>query len=287
MNESSLRREIVKYSHLVWQQGYLVSMDGNLSVRLDDNHFLVTKAGCHKGFLSEDDVVVVDAKGQLVRGEGRPTSEVFMHLAVYEERPDVRAVIHTHPPHAIAFTLANKSLERLVLPEVVLTIGTIPTVPYVTTGTKALADSLRPAIQTRDALILDRHGAVTVGTTLHEAFCKLETLEHTAKVLLISNSLGGTKELPAEESVQLRSMGLKRYGGPPQSVSMADNPRADLPEASFRPSDPYPEPTTMVPRVASDAHLVNPAIRLAQMRAEATRTSENINRTRNALKKRT
>lgn len=285
MNESFLRREIVKYSHLVWQQGYLVSMDGNLSVRLDDNHFLVTKAGCHKGFITEDDVVVVDGQGQLVRGEGRPTSEVFMHLAVYEERPDVNAVIHTHPPHAIAFTLANRSLERLVLPEVVLTIGTIPTVPYVTTGTQALADSLRPAIQTRDALILDRHGAVTVGTDLQDAFCKLETLEHTAKIVLISDTLGGTKELSADESVHLRSMGLKRYGGPPQSVSMADAPRADLPEASFHAAVPYPEPTALAPRVSGDAHLVNPAVRLAQMRAEATRTIDSIHRTRRALKK--
>jgi L-fuculose-phosphate aldolase len=257
MHEHALRKELVRYSHLVYERNLLVSMDGNLSVRLASGLFLCTRAGCHKGFVTEDDLVVVDRKGALVRGHGRPTSELLMHIACYEERPDVNAILHTHPPYAIAFTLADRSLERLVLPEVVLTLGTVPTIPYETTGTQALADALRPYVRTRDVVMMDRHGAVALGKDLHEAFCKLETLEHTARIVLAANSLGGVKELPADESVRLRSMGLKRYGGPPQSVAMADAPRADLPKLSFEPSDaPYPEPAALLPRVSGDEHLL-------------------------------
>ena len=209
-------------------------------------------------FVTEDDMVVVDISGKLIRGEGSPTSETALHLAVYEERPDIQAVIHTHPPHAIAFTLANKSLERLVLPEVVLTVGTIPTVPYVTTGTTELADALRPIIRHRDVLLMDRHGAVTVGTSLHEAFCRLEIIEHSARVILMADNLGGVKELDPAESVHLRSMGLKRYGGPPESVKRADDPMADLPHSSFRPMRPYPAPTAISARTPVDGHLFKP-----------------------------
>lgn len=255
MHEHALRKELVRYSRLVYERGMLVAMDGNLSVRLASGHVLCTRAGCHKGFVTEDDLVVVDRTGRLVRGRGKPTSEIYMHLACYDERPDVHAVCHTHPPYAIAFTLADRSLERLVLPEVVLTIGTVPTVPYATTGTHELADALRPYVRERDVVMMDRHGAVSLGKDLHEAFCRLETLEHTCRIIVTAHNLGGVKELPARESVHLRSMGLKRYGGPPASVARADAPTADLPEAAFRSTDPYPAPTELIPRTVG-GHLV-------------------------------
>ena len=249
MNEHAARRELVRFCHLVYERNLLVAMDGNLSVRLPSGNILCTRAGCHKGFVTEDDLIVVDEKGNFLRGRGRPTSEMKMHLACYDERPDAKAVIHTHPPNAIAFTLANRSLERLVLPEVVLTIGTVPTVPYATTGTTELADRIRPYVKERDVILMDRHGAVALGTSLLDAFCKLETLEHTARIIQAADNLGGVKELPGEEAVHLRSMGLKRYGGPPDSVAKADDPYADLPRASFGSADdPYPSPLSLAPR---------------------------------------
>lgn len=248
--EYALRKQLVTFAHRLYERGYLVAMDGNVSARLADGHFLVSRAACHKGFLEDVDLVVVDARGRVVRGEGRPTSELWMHLACYEERPDVHAILHAHPPQAIAFTLADTSLERLVLPEVVLTLGTVPTVPYVTTGTQALADALRPYVKDRDVVLMDRHGAVALGTSVLDAFCKLETLEHTAKILLHARTLGGVKELPPEEAVKLRSMGLLRYGGPPAAVAQARSPTADLPARSLRADDPYPAPGDLLPRVA-------------------------------------
>lgn len=253
MLEYAIRKQLVTFAHRLYERGYLVAMDGNVSARLPGGTFIVSRAACHKGFLEDRDLVVVDAQGRVVRGEGRPTSELWMHLACYEERPDVHAILHAHPPQAIAFTLADTSLERLVLPEVVLTLGTVPTVPYVTTGTKALADALRPFVRDRDVVMMDRHGAVALGTDVLDAFCKLETLEHTAKILLHARTLGGAKELPADEAVRLRSMGLLRYGGPPAAVALARGPTADLNPAMLRADDPYPEPGALLPRVPDAA----------------------------------
>lgn len=229
--ERVLRQQIIQFGKLCYERHLLVAMDGNLSARLPDGNILCTQAGCHKGFLTEDHLVVIDMQGRKVRGRGNPTSEMAMHIACYEERPDCLAVVHAHPPMAVAFTIADQSLAQCVLPEVVLTLGTVPTVDYETTGTQDLADKIRPYIQKRDAILMDRHGAVCLGTSVLDAFCKLETLEHTAKITKWARDLGGAKVLPADEAVRLRSMGLKRYGGPPDSVAQADAPGADLPDA--------------------------------------------------------
>ena len=231
MNETRLRQDMVRIAHLCYQRGLLVAMDGNLSARLPGGDVLCTRAGSHKGLLTEDDLLVVDRRGRKLRGEGSPTSELAMHLACYEERPDVGAVVHAHPPISVAFTLANLTLARCVLPEVVLTLGTVPTVPYETTGTAALAGAIRPYVARHDAILMDRHGAVCLGKDLLTAFCNLETLEHTALITKIARDLGGAKELPPDEAVKLRAMGLKRYGGPPEAVAAADAPGADLPAA--------------------------------------------------------
>lgn len=227
--EKELREQIIAFGRLTYERHLLVAMDGNLSARLPDGNILCTQAGCHKGFLNDDHLVVIDPSGKKLRGKGRPTSEMAMHLACYQERPDVKAVIHAHPPMSIAFTIANQSLARCILPEVVLTLGTVPTVDYETTGTMDLADKIRPYIRDHDAILMDRHGAVCLGTDLLEAFCRLETLEHTATITKWARDMGHVKELPADEAIKLRSMGLKRYGGPPSAVAKADEPCADLP----------------------------------------------------------
>lgn len=227
--EHKLREQIVRFSHLCYERHLLVAMDGNLSALLPDGNILCTQAGCHKGFLTDDELVVIDRQGRKVRGRGQPTSEMAMHLACYQERPDVKAVIHTHPPISIAFTIAGVSMARCVLPEVVLTLGTVPTVEYETTGTMALADRIRPYIRQHDAILMDRHGAVCVGTSLLEAFCRLETMEHTALITKTARDLGAVRELPPDEAVHLRKMGLLRYGGPPAALEKVQEEGADLP----------------------------------------------------------
>ena len=231
MSEALARRELIRIARLCYERHLLVAMDGNLSVILEDGNVLATKAGCHKGLLTDDDLVVIDRKGNKVRGQGDPTSEMAMHLACYDARPDIRAVVHAHPPISVAFTIAGVSMARCVLPEVVLTLGTIPTLDYRTTGTSDLAALVGEHISAHDAVLMDRHGAVCVGTNLIEAFCRLETMEHTALITKTARDLGGVKELDPDEASHLRSMGLKRYGGPPSAVAQADLPCADLPDA--------------------------------------------------------
>mgnify|MGYP001290927344 CR=1 FL=1 len=231
MSEALARRELIRIARLCYERNLLVAMDGNLSVILDDGNVLATKAGCHKGLLTDDDLVVIDRRGNKIRGQGEPTSEMAMHLACYDARPDVRAVVHAHPPIAVAFTLAGVSMAECVLPEVVLTLGTIPTLDYRTTGTTDLASLVGEHIHAHDAVLMDRHGAVCVGTNLLEAFCRLETMEHTALITKTARDLGGFKPLDPNEAVHLRSMGLKRYGGPPSAVAKADLPGADLPDS--------------------------------------------------------
>jgi len=229
--ETQLRKQLVQFGRLCYERHLLVGLDGNLSVRLTDSLVLATRAGVHKGLMTADDLVVVDLSGRKLRGQGRPTSEMAMHLACYRERPDIEAVVHAHPPTAVAFTIAGLSLARCVLPEVVLTLGTIPTLPYATTGTEDLAEEVAAAATRHDALLLDRHGAVCLGTSVEEAFCKLETLEHLAIIMKAARDLGRIQDLPAEEAAHLRRMGLARYGGPPAAVAVADAPMADLPDA--------------------------------------------------------
>jgi L-fuculose-phosphate aldolase len=247
--ERRLREELIKFGHLCYERHLLVAMDGNLSARLPDGNIICTKAGCHKGFLVDEDLVVIDRAGRMLRGRGKPTSEMAMHLACYDERPDCMAVIHAHPPLSIAFTIANVSMARCVLPEVVLTLGTVPTVPYATTGTQVLADKIRAYIKDHDAILMDTHGAVCLGGSVLDAFCKLETVEHTALITKNARDMGGAKELPPEEAVRIRSMGLKRYGGPPAAVARADAPGADLPDACLACSGcANPHPTGIAPK---------------------------------------
>jgi len=217
-HEHRLRRDLVEAAHLCHRQGLLVALDGNLSARLSDSLVLCTRAGCHKGLLTDDDLIVVDLAGRRVRGRGDATSELAMHLACYRERPDVEAIVHAHPPTCIAFTVAGVSLARCILPEVVLTLGAIPTLDYATTGTKELAELVAGAARTHDAVMLDRHGAVCLGKDVLDAFCKLETMEQVAKVMLAARTLGDVRELPSAEAVHLRELGAARYGGPPVSA---------------------------------------------------------------------
>ncbi len=228
--EASLRADLVRFSHLCYERHLLVGFDGNLSARLSPELVLCTQAGCHKGLLTDDQLVVIDLSGKKVRGKGEPTSEMAMHLACYRTRPDVQAVVHAHPPLCVAFTVAGISMARCILPEVVLTLGAVPTLPYETTGTQDLATLVGRAIKDHDAVMMDRHGAVTVGDSVLSAFCKLETMEHSAKIMKAARDLGQMQDLPADEAGRLRSMGLLRYGGPPAAVARAHEKGADLPE---------------------------------------------------------
>ena len=219
--EVALREEIVRVCRLIWEKGFVAASDGNVSVRLGKEHLLTTPSGVSKGFLSPSDVVLCDMDGQpaaqygAAKNKYKPSSEILLHLEVYRQRPDVRAVVHAHPPLALAFTIAGVSLAQCVLPEVVVNLGQVPTTAYATPATPEGPQVIGDLIRDHDALIIDRHGTVTVGPTLWDAYMKLEKVEHLAQVTLAARQLGRVSLLPADEVRKLVEIRRKALGLPP------------------------------------------------------------------------
>src|SRR3990170_7261113 len=202
-NVPPLATEIVEICRWMYQRGLIASSEGNVSASLGPDRILMTPRGLHKGFLRPDQLVVTDLDGRRISGNFPPSSELQLHLMVYHERPDVGAIVHAHPTMAIACSLAGISLREGVVPEVITSLGAIPTAPYATPGTAEAAESVHTLIHQFDAIILARHGSVTVGKDLREAYSKLEMLEHTAQILFITRLVGPIPPLPREEVARL------------------------------------------------------------------------------------
>ncbi len=222
-SEIEARKDIVRYSHKVQAHGLVAATDGNLSVRLSADRVLITPSSLRKEDMFLEAPIVIDMNGNPVDSDRRPSTEHKVHLEAYRQRGDIRAVIHAHPPRAIAFTIAEAPLDTCVLPEVVVNLGNVPVAPYATPSTEDLPASMRDLIRESDALMLARHGSVTVGSDLSEAFKKLEKLEHTAEILIYARLLGGAKSFPLEELNRLQ--GLRDfYGVKSKAVACARDP---------------------------------------------------------------
>jgi len=202
--ENSLRQDIVKFSRWLYRLGFMPGTSGNLSVRLDHQRLLVTPTGVSKYLLRAADLVIVDLYGRQLAGARKVTSEVSMHLAIYHQRGDVNAVIHSHPPIATAFACSDRALDDILCQEAVMTVGAIPLARYATTGTDEVAASLLPYIRGHEAILMASHGVVSYGETLLDAFLKMETVEHIANVHLVAHQLGSARSLSPEQIKQLR-----------------------------------------------------------------------------------
>ncbi len=200
--EYAIRREMVEIGRRMYDKDLVAATDGNLSFRLGENEFLITPTGSCLGFLKASDLVLIDREGA-PRSPGKPTSEFRLHLEVYRQRDDVRAIVHGHPPLCTAFSVAGETLDRCVLPEVVFTIGAVPTTAYGTPTTDEPPRIIREHIGSCDAMILDRHGTLTVGPSLKEAYYKLEKIEHSARVILAAKMLGRVRVLDPEQVKRL------------------------------------------------------------------------------------
>ena len=202
-SEDLLRREIVRYSKWLYRLGFMPGTSGNLSARLDRDRLLATPTGVSKYCLRSSDLVIVDLDGRQLSGTRRVTSEIGMHLAIYQKRSDVDAVVHSHPPVATGFACAGRALDELFCQEAVMTLGSVPLASYATTGTDEVADSLIPFIPGHEAVLLANHGAVTYGRNLADAFFKMETLEHLAQIRLVTHQLGSSCPLEQEQAARL------------------------------------------------------------------------------------
>jgi L-fuculose-phosphate aldolase len=225
MTQHQTKLDILEAGRRLYQNGYIVSSDGNVSARIDEDRVIATPTGLCKGTLKMEDLCICDMDGNLVSGRLKPSSEIGMHLFLYRERPDIKAVVHAHPPTATGFSVAGIPLTDCVLPEVIITVGSIPIAKYGTPGGPEISEPIRQYVKDYDAYLLENHGATTVGSDVMNAYFKMETMEHFAKILFVAKQLGGVNVLDNEQVgklLQIRDrLGIK---GP--------NPACDIPPSS-------------------------------------------------------
>ena len=218
-SDFKLRQDIVEIGNRLYQQGFVASNDGNISVRASNGTILITPTGVSKGYMNATDMLCVNLDGKIISGTKKPTSEMPMHLEVYRQRPDVMAVVHAHPPISTAFAITGQTCNKVTMPEVIFTLGVVSLAEYGTPTTDEVPLSIAKHICNSDAILLANHGALTVGCDLFDAYYKMESLEHVAKITMYARMLGGEKGLDDEQVNNLLRIRETVYGKPPVNLN--------------------------------------------------------------------
>jgi len=205
-SEQQIRLDIIEVGRRMYARGYTASNDGNISVRLDAERLIMTPTNVCKGFMTPDMMCITDLDGRKIAGDRNPSSEMKMHLEVYRQRSDAKAVVHAHPPIATGFAVAGIPLDRAVLAEVVTTLGSVPIAEYATPSTNELPEAVRKYVKAHDGMLLANHGALTLGADVFGAYYKMETIEHFAKISLVARLLGGERLLSRDEVTRLEKL---------------------------------------------------------------------------------
>lgn len=211
INDRKLKEEICEIGRRVYNKGFAAANDGNISIRVGENEVLCSPTMICKGFMKPDDICAVDLDGNQIAGKKKRTSEVLLHLTIMKHRPDVKAVVHCHPPHATAFAIAGEPIPQCVLPEVEIFMGEIPIAPYETPGGQEFADTVVPFLKSTNTIILKSHGTVSFGETLEEAYWKTEILDAYCKMLMLAKQLGPITYFTQKEENELLDL-KKRLG---------------------------------------------------------------------------
>jgi len=212
----------------VWVKNFVAANEGNFSFRLDENSVLSTPTLQSKGFLKPEDIVTVNMEGKKIEGLKEPTSEVLLHLEIYKNRPDIKAVIHAHPPCATSFAVVKRPLPKCILPEVEIFVGEIPIVEYATPGTQELAESVKPFLSDFTAFLLANHGALTIGSDIEDAYYKMEIVEEYCRVLLYTRQLDGYTQMTDEKVGELLKL-KERMGIPDRRLKPGAQSSCSLP----------------------------------------------------------
>lgn len=190
MNEWKLREEMCEIGRRVYAKGFAAANDGNISYRLSEDRVLCTPTRVSKGYMKPDDLCIVDMQGGQISGKKKRSSEILMHLTIMNTRPDVRAVVHCHPPHATAFAVAHEPVPKCTMPEFEVFLGEVALAPYETPGTQKFADTVIPYVKDTDVVLLANHGTVTAGSDLMDAYFKTEIIDAYCRILLLTRQLG-------------------------------------------------------------------------------------------------
>jgi L-fuculose-phosphate aldolase len=218
------RHQMLHFGALLHNCGFVAGMDGNLSIRLDEDRILATPTAMSKGMMRPSDLVIVDPSGNKLAGRRNVSSEIAMHLLVYRLRPDIRAVVHAHPPTATGFAASGMSLSRPLVCELVVGLGCVPLARYGTPGTRELSEALEPLIPQYDAILMANHGVVSYGEDLQHAYMKMETVEHFARISLVAHLLGHEQPLNEQEVAKLVAARSK-YAGARSAAPMPVQPQ--------------------------------------------------------------
>jgi L-fuculose-phosphate aldolase len=242
--ERQARRQIASFGKMLHDRGYVAATDGNLSVRLDKQHILATPTAMSKGALRPSDLVIVDLEGRRVSGRHHVSSEIAMHLLIYQLRPDIGGIVHAHPPTATGFAAAGLALDQPLVCEVVIGLGSIPLARYGTPGTPELCETLRPLISQYDAILMSNHGVVAYGETLDRAYMKMETVEHFAQIALVTHLLGRQRPLE-DEALEKLLVARSKYEGarsaaPLPLANSYDSDNGDQPRKFRKSAAPVP-----------------------------------------------
>ncbi len=223
LTDYEAKKAIIEVGKRMYNKGFVASNDGNISCKVGPNTIWTTPTGVSKGFMTPDMLVKMNFDGKVLMGKNKPSSEVKMHLRVYKENPDVMAVTHAHPPVATSFAIAGISLDRAILPEAVVNLGSVPIAHYATPGSQDVPDSIAPYCNTHNAVLLANHGALSWGKDIFEAYHRLESLEYYATVLMYTGRIiGKANELSCSqvnELIDIRGkLGITSGGTPPCSL---------------------------------------------------------------------
>jgi L-fuculose-phosphate aldolase len=244
-----LKEQFCDIGRRIWQRGFCAGNEGNHSYRLGPDRVLCTPTGISKGNLKPSDLCVVDMTGKQVAGSRKRTSEILMHLAIYKIRDDVKAVIHSHPPHATAFAVAGVDLPTCIHPEAEVFLGPVHTAKYVTPGDTRLGESIAPFVKDSNTVLMGNHGVVCYGHDLENAYYKLEIVDAYSRILILAKQVGSIKTLTAEEMKELVAL-KARFG-------MTD-PRTN-PDGSVKPISCAADFLSRVGDVATRGRMANPS----------------------------
>jgi L-fuculose-phosphate aldolase len=211
INEFKIKEQICEIGRRVYAKGFAAANDGNISFRLNDKEVMCSPTMVSKGFMKPDDICKVDMEGKQIAGTRKRSSEILLHLSVYKHRPDVKAVVHCHPPHATAFAVAGVPIPQCVLPEVEVFLGDVPTAVYETPGTQKFADTIVPHLKASNTIILANHGTVTFGPDLEKAYWNSEIIDAYCKILILAKQIGNVNYFNEKQTKELLDL-KKRLG---------------------------------------------------------------------------
>jgi L-fuculose-phosphate aldolase len=209
MNAHKLKQEICEIGDRIYKKGFAAANDGNISYRISEKEVLCTPTLISKGFMKPEDICTVDMEGNQIAGRKKRTSEILLHLAIMKERPEVKSVVHCHPPHATAFAVAREPIPQCVLPEVEVFLGDVPITKYQTPGSQEFADTIMPFVKKTNIIILANHGTVSFGETVEKAYWWTEILDAYCRILMLARGLGGLNYFTEPEARDLLNLKSK------------------------------------------------------------------------------